>query len=291
MQPFHEQRVYQRNLRMSVFRTRPMRFLAHWHDEAEYLFVIQGRQTVGINEQKVILQAGQILQIAPWDIHFYETPASDEPQEPDLNIKIRNHETQGQDVWMLIFSDVLLGHYQIRRSGIWTPAQPEKLNACVEVLQQIRQEYERNSQQPDMAELALSGLLRYLMAQVLDQEDRCFQPLGHNSRPGLLSMRPILTYIGSHYQDNLSRDAMAQNFSLSPAYFSRCFKALTSLTFTEYLTRYRLDRAAEQLPDDQQSITAIALACGFDNTRTFYRAFRKIYGCQPGQYRNRHHRG
>jgi len=267
MQPFHEQRIYQKDLKIMAGKSSQLRYLAHWHDKAEFLFVLNGRHTIGINEQKIAVKPGQIVQIGPWDIHYYE---NDDPIS---------------EAWLLIFSESLLGGRWLHRSGIWSVAQKASWEKMIELLENLAKETKTDNSHPDLAELSISGQLLCLMAQVLLSQSDCFKPIHPSNRGGQISMHQVLTYITSHFQDEISRDDTARHFGFSPAYFSRCFKAQTSLTFTEYITRFRLERAISLLKNSNQSIMDIAYQCGFNNSRTFHRAFRRIYSCQPRQIR------
>jgi AraC-like DNA-binding protein len=55
--------------------------------------------------------------------------------------------------------------------------------------------------------------------------------------------------------------------------------------FSEFLNTYRIDEATHQLIHSEQSITSIALSCGFQTLSTFNRAFQKIQGQTPTYYR------
>ena len=55
----------------------------------------------------------------------------------------------------------------------------------------------------------------------------------------------------------------------------------------EYLTFIRLRSAAHELASTADSVTEVALRCGFSNSNYFKDAFKKQYGCTPRAYRQR----
>jgi AraC-like DNA-binding protein len=59
------------------------------------------------------------------------------------------------------------------------------------------------------------------------------------------------------------------------------------MTFTEYVTRYRIEQARKQLLFTDRSILNIALDNGFTDDRRFILAFKKYYIDTPLQYRKR----
>lgn len=52
---------------------------------------------------------------------------------------------------------------------------------------------------------------------------------------------------------------------------------------------YRLTRAAGFLIEGEETVTAVAQRCGFDNLSYFNRLFRRKYGMTPGEYRSCRH--
>lgn len=98
-------------------------------------------------------------------------------------------------------------------------------------------------------------------------------------------LREILDYVGEHYMERVSEQSVAQRFFFTKEYFARFFKANTGMTFMQYVTRRRLLDAVQLLQDTDMTMTAIAEACGFSDTRGLINAFGKYYGTTPLQYR------
>jgi AraC-like DNA-binding protein len=62
----------------------------------------------------------------------------------------------------------------------------------------------------------------------------------------------------------------------------RWFQRQTQMSFRQWRQRARLLAALPQL-EDLQSVTEVALACGYDSTSAFIAAFRQLFGRTPGQ--------
>lgn len=92
-------------------------------------------------------------------------------------------------------------------------------------------------------------------------------------------------YLYLHYSEFLSLTKMAERAHMSPAYFSRKFHKLTGFGFKEYLTHVRIEEAAKMLASGTQSVTEVALSCGYSDGNYFGDVFRKIKGVSPKQYR------
>ena len=96
----------------------------------------------------------------------------------------------------------------------------------------------------------------------------------------------VVDHVDAHLDDNLSLERMAGVAAMSPFHFHRLFHAWAGETLGEFVRRRRLDVAAGRLrhcPDE--SVTAIALGCGFSAPEVFARVFRDHFGASPSQWR------
>ena len=94
-------------------------------------------------------------------------------------------------------------------------------------------------------------------------------------------------YIGSNYADQISLEDTADTVGLNPAYFSSKFHAVMGMTFKEYLNSIRIRTAAQMLSVTDDSVTKIALNCGFSSSNYFKDRFKKQMGCSPREFRKR----
>ena len=81
--------------------------------------------------------------------------------------------------------------------------------------------------------------------------------------------------------------AVARVAHVSPAHFSRQFRATFGETPHRYLQRRRVERAMELLRETDRSVTEICLDVGFNSLGTFSRVFREVVGESPSGYRAR----
>lgn len=98
-------------------------------------------------------------------------------------------------------------------------------------------------------------------------------------------MNSAITYINEHYMDDIQLDDVAFFAGFSKYYFSRMFKQFSSLPFSEYLTRKRLNVATELLARTKLPVKEVANQSGFGSVATFNRIFRERISCTPSQYR------
>jgi len=92
-----------------------------------------------------------------------------------------------------------------------------------------------------------------------------------------------------HLRRNLDRqvklEELAKVAGFSEFHFHRIFGAISGETLNGFTNRLRLEKAARLLRYSSQSLTDIALACGFSSSATFSRAFRSGYDTSPSQFR------
>ncbi|MCT4663737.1 MAG: AraC family transcriptional regulator [Flavobacteriales bacterium] len=102
----------------------------------------------------------------------------------------------------------------------------------------------------------------------------------------------VFTYIEEHLQEDLSLEKIARKALFSPFHFHRIFKIIVGETLNEYITRKRLQKAANRLIHDKNLLVAsVAVDCGFGSHASFSRAFKKKYDMSPTDfYKKNNHR-
>jgi len=94
-----------------------------------------------------------------------------------------------------------------------------------------------------------------------------------------------MRYLHEHYAEHVSRDEVAAVAHLSPAHFSRLVRKTYGRTFSELLTRLRVDRAADLLRHTERPIALVALETGFADASYLTKVFRRERGQTPAAYR------
>jgi two-component system response regulator YesN len=95
-----------------------------------------------------------------------------------------------------------------------------------------------------------------------------------------------LDYIARHYGEEITLESMASHVRLSSFYFSKTFKQYTGVTFIDYLSLYRVEKAKEILKDPRWSIKEISVRVGYSDPNYFTRVFRRLEGLTPSEYRS-----
>ena len=106
-----------------------------------------------------------------------------------------------------------------------------------------------------------------------------------------LRIRELLTYLHSNYQEELSVESIAAAAHISKTECLRCFRRYVGESPYQYLIKYRLHMSEAFLKDTELSVTKIASETGFASASSYIRYFRKWYGCTPKEYRSKQKNG
>lgn len=98
-------------------------------------------------------------------------------------------------------------------------------------------------------------------------------------------MRRVVEYIDANLGEELSLYDIAGRAGYSVPHFYRLFKAATGWTVGEFVTKRRLERAAEALRAGGRTVADIAYEFGFGSHDVFTRAFIRAYGTPPSRFR------
>ena len=103
----------------------------------------------------------------------------------------------------------------------------------------------------------------------------------------LNSLQKALDYINTHYSEKIALDDVAKNAGFHPKYFSKLFTAQYGISFSDYVTKLRIDKAKELLINTDTKITAIPSLTGISDFANFSKRFKRSTGYLPSEYRNK----
>lgn len=95
----------------------------------------------------------------------------------------------------------------------------------------------------------------------------------------------IFNYVFENYHHHVDIRAAASLACMSEAAFCRYFKRNTHKTFSQFVNEIRISHATRLLIGNENNITDICYACGFDNVSYFNRQFKIHQGITPREYR------
>jgi AraC-like DNA-binding protein len=92
-------------------------------------------------------------------------------------------------------------------------------------------------------------------------------------------------YVEAHFDEAIVLAQVVRHVGVSRFYFCKLFKKATGMTFTEHVSRLRLEKAKAMLVDPAARISEVAFAAGFGSIPQFNSVFKRYVGTAPTQYR------
>ena len=103
----------------------------------------------------------------------------------------------------------------------------------------------------------------------------------------LVRIENAIEYIDNNITEEIKLEDVAKSANISRAYFCTVFKKLNGITVWDYITTKRIELAMRTIRNSNKTMLEVACECGFNNTANFNRAFKKITGITPSQYKRR----
>ena len=249
---------------------------------------------------------GELLALGPGDVVLLPRgeghAVSDSPRSPKVKLEewLASRET-GASTYVLggsgVESRLLCGCFPFEAPGahpvlrllperVHLRGASEEARALMPTVSLLEREYERGERG---ASVTISRLLDVLLVQVLRAWADA-QPQGGAGWLGALGDPMLARALSLLHSDSAKAwtvDALAQRSGTSRATLARRFTSEVGMAPLEYLTRLRMQEATHLLRDGQEGLAAVADRVGYASEFAFNRAFRRVMGMPPGQYRQR----
>jgi len=130
-----------------------------------------------------------------------------------------------------------------------------------------------------LADILFMGALRAYFTSPDSDKPNLSEALRH---PGIGS---VLALLHRHPESDWSLEALSQHARMSRTAFATRFAELVGEPPMRYLTRCRVNKAAKLLCDGGAAIQQVAERVGYDSELGFSRAFKRVMGTSPAEYR------
>jgi AraC-like DNA-binding protein len=131
---------------------------------------------------------------------------------------------------------------------------------------------------------ATVALLKFFAKQLSELSNQIVIEETHIEPPIVAKARQ---FIAQNKTEILSLEAVARAAGASVFHFCKVFHKSTGLKFTDYVSRVRLQDAKERLLNPNSRVSEVAYDCGFKSLTQFNRAFRRMIGQSPTEYREK----
>lgn len=119
-----------------------------------------------------------------------------------------------------------------------------------------------------------------------------FGQLGHalrklRSTSSRSCIRQVQEYVEAHLSENVSLSQAARHVFMNPSYLSRLFREETDESYSEFVTRRKMEEARRLLDQRDFKVYEASSAVGYADPAYFSRVFRRHFGVTPSEYRDR----
>ncbi len=150
----------------------------------------------------------------------------------------------------------------------------------------IRQAWEKNPVLPPDRYQGIVRLLTFFASQLSALSNQLMVEQQNQEPPLVTRARE---FIAAHKTEQVSLRQVAAAAGASTFHFCKVFHRSTGLTFTNYLSRVRVEEARNRLLKPNQRISEVAYDCGFRSITQFNRAFKRAFGISPTEFRHQLH--
>lgn len=230
-------------------------------------FILNGKGCYRVNSSTFSLQTGDAFLIFPGETAFYEADTESPWEYSWIGFG-------GKDCRSLLSSCAFSEHGYIFHRG---QSEPERrqFNQIQRFLENMLLCFETGSCDP----LELLGYFYLILAQMTSPKKNTPEA------PEELYLQKALDYIHNNYSYPIHIQQIARQIGIDRSYLYKLMERRFHLSPQQYLIEYRLMKAREMLTGTSLSITEITFSCGFKDTPSFCRMFKKRTGLSPGMFR------
>lgn len=279
--PYEQAKVplYIRTSDLSVYPN--MRAPCHWHEDIEWIHIIEGKMYYDINGKRLVLQKEDSLMVNARQMHY---GYSCERQDCRFSC-ILFHPS------LFCSNPVLMQKYVapvLKNSGLEYLHFVRGQETGQEVSDLLAQIVQSKEHTPDGYELDVIALMHRLWSRLWQKKILTPGQKQPEQEEDLRIQKDMVSFLYQHYSDRITLDDIAASGHVSRSKCCRIFRRYLQQSPIDFLNAYRLRISCHLLDTTEQSITEIALACGFNHLSYFSSCFYRSCGCTPREYRRRH---
>ena len=241
--------------------------LIHSHNKYEILYMVEGDAVFSIGGTEYILEPHTMLLIPPNVFHGIHV-LTDKPY----------------DRYTVHFDPSILSHEHRALLLSKLPAKTDT-SCCIRgmgesgILEMLRQ-FDDLAVSPESLHKPLIPIfLQALIARILIKLPVRTETAHHSANS---LKNDLLDYINDHFTESITLDTLSARFFVSKSQLNQTFRKMTGTTVIDYIIRKRI-AYAQQLLLNGVSAQQAGAAVGFGDYTSFYRAYKKHFGCSPNQ--------
>lgn len=248
----------------------------HWHDDLEFVAVLEGGMEFWVDGRSASLRAGQGIVVNAGRLHRC-VPLPDEVDCDMASILVHPDLLAGSPVLRHDFIDPFIG----AEAPSCVPLAPQEPweRAALDDIRALLDER-------DAAAGPLRALARFAHLMALLVEHQHVTTGGSSRRADqVATMKRMMSFIEAAHTERVTLAQIASAGAVGQSTCCKLFSTFVGCSPIAYLNRYRLRRAAELLLETDDPITEVAFATGFSGASYFAESFRAWLGMSPTAYR------
>lgn len=244
----------------------------HYHNSAEIFYIIKGEREYFVGDEFFKLEEGDMILIPKGSLHRTAGKAASR--------------------FLINFSPEYLTRYftlealvalDMNRPFVFRPNSSHK-ETLDTLFNSFYNEYGRISKEESSADSAvLAGYLYQILFTISYSPNTYVREDYSDSRIG-----SIVKYINENYGSISDIEEIANKFYISKYHLCRLFSKNLGVSIITYLNTIKIRKACEMIKDGKESITDIAMNCGFNSSSYFCKVFRAEKGVSPSEYKKQH---
>lgn len=248
----------------------------HYHEEVEWITVLEGMMIIETTQQSYTLQAGDVVMLGSNELHRSHKYG----HSPLMYIVCHVDMSAFMDPSLLSYLAAFTGRSaNLTRLNDALRKYPLSVQHIHELLHEMLREFTAKGRGYELAVNASLKRLLYLFIQIDDEQ--MIEPMDHQLA---LKLRPALAYIEEQLESPCQITDISSKLNYNSSYFAKLFKKGMGMTFTSYVQMRRMKRAEQLLLTETWSVTEISGRVGFTSPAQFYQLFKRHFGCSPRQF-------
>jgi AraC-like DNA-binding protein len=263
--------------------SRDVHLTPSYHDYLEIVYFYEGSCVFYVGDRGYSCTRGDLVIVGDTEFHHVETNPKEILKDLNLFFMPELIYEAGSGEATLEYLKPFFGRHDGFSHRI--PATVVRRSPILERLVAIHRELR---DQEDYYKLAVQNHLREILIWLLRYYQHGTPSLeAYNAKKrNIRRLGNVFEFLRTNHQHGITLDQVAEAACMSNSYFCRFFKNVTGHTYTDYLSRLRVDRAKELLLRSDLPITAVGLEVGFESHSYFDRVFKRYTGKSPQEYRN-----
>ncbi len=247
----------------------------HWHEDLEYLYIIDGELKYNVNGETIILHTGEGICVNSRRIHS-------------------NHSIPGKSCALycgIIHPSLLCPSKYIEQTYI-TPLlgqnsfdylllnRDDWTHVIIEELERLFEDSDPKTVELDVLEASIriwKAIYKHVDIPPITAEPTSMK---------IDTFKSMMLFIQDHYMEKISLEEIAAAGNVGKTLCAKLFKKYVAKTPGEYLIYYRIQKSIEILTKTDLSTTEIGYNTGFSSASHYTKTFHEMMGCTPLKFRN-----